>query len=61
MNRPALMHEPLAQEILEAQSDTSFKTILGTTMCTDDFYEGKTTTYDCLSSFSFPFLRSGTH
>ena len=55
------MHGPLAQEILEAQSDTSFKTVLGTTMCTDDFYEGKTTTYDCLSSFSFPFLRSGTH
>ena len=58
MNRPALIHGPLAQEILEAQSDTSFRTVLGTTMCTDDFYDGKTTTYDYFLSFSFPFLRS---
>ena len=40
VQRPAVMSKPLADEILKAQTDTTFKTTLGTTMCTDDFYEG---------------------
>lgn len=38
--RPSLMNQELAQSILAAQNDTSYKTILGGTMCTDDFFEG---------------------
>ena len=38
--RPAKMDQILAKEFLECQKDTSFDTVLGTTMCTDDFYEG---------------------
>jgi len=30
----------LVESILSCQNDTSFQTVLGGTMCTDDFYEG---------------------
>ena len=39
--RPAVMNQELAQSVLAAQSDKSFKTIAGGTMCTDDFFEGE--------------------
>lgn len=41
VSRPTTMDVQLAGEILEAQRETKFLTRLGTTMCTDDFFEGK--------------------
>ena len=38
--RPAKMDQGVAEAILSYQDDTSFNTVLGGTMCTDDFYEG---------------------
>ncbi len=40
VSRPAKMDKELAKEFLQCQKDKSFDTVLGTTMCTDDFYEG---------------------
>ena len=45
--RPAVMDQELAQAILAAQTDKSFETRLGGTMCTDDFYEGVQSTCTC--------------
>ena len=39
-SRPTKMDQGVAEAILSCQDDTSFKTVLGGTMCTDDFYEG---------------------
>ena len=41
MARPVVMDQELAQSLLSAQTDHSFSTVLGATMCTDDFYEGQ--------------------
>ena len=41
VNRPARLDQGLADELLKIQNDASFETVLGTTMCTDDFYEGQ--------------------
>ena len=38
--RPTTMDQGLALKILDCQDDNSFRTALGGTMCTDDFYEG---------------------
>ena len=38
--RPAIMNQEIAKTILSCQDDESFKTVLGGTLCTDDFYEG---------------------
>ena len=38
--RPAKLDQDLARDILECQDDKSFCTMLGGTLCTDDFYEG---------------------
>ena len=35
-----MLNETLANEIVSYQDDKSYKTILGGTMSTDDFYEG---------------------
>ena len=34
------MDQELARVLLSCQTENSFETVLGTTMCTDDFYEG---------------------
>ena len=39
--RPSVMDQELVQSVLASQADTSFKTIAGGTMCTDDFFEGE--------------------
>ena len=39
--RPAIMDQGVAEAIHNCQDDSSFKTVLGGTMCTDDFYEGE--------------------
>ena len=39
--RPCVFDQDLVQSILSCQNDTSFQTVLGGTMCTDDFYEGR--------------------
>ena len=35
-----MMDSALATELLASREDNGVNTILGTTMCTDDFYEG---------------------
>ena len=40
VSRPSTLDEGLAQSILSCQDDSAFKTLIGGTMCTDDFYEG---------------------
>ena len=39
--RPSVMDQELVQSVLASQADTSFSTIAGATMCTDDFFEGE--------------------
>ena len=39
--RPAVLDSELAKELLACQESNGVNTILGTTMCTDDFYEGE--------------------
>jgi uridine phosphorylase len=39
--RPAVVDQELARAIQSSQSDTGFQTVLGGTMCTDDFFEGQ--------------------
>ena len=39
--RPTIMDQGVAEAIFSCQDDSSFKTLLGGTLCTDDFYEGK--------------------
>jgi len=39
--RPCVFDQCLVESILSCQNDTSFQTVLGGTMCTDDFYEGR--------------------
>jgi len=39
--RPCVFDQHLVESILSCQNDTSFQTVLGGTMCTDDFYEGQ--------------------
>ena len=41
MTRPSEMDQELVQSVLASQGDSSFKTVAGGTMCTDDFFEGK--------------------
>ena len=41
VSRPAHLNRKLAEEIKESQDIQTFPVVLGTTMCTDDFYEGK--------------------
>ena len=41
VSREATLDQDIAQTILSCQTDHSFKTVLGGTMCTDDFYEGE--------------------
>ena len=38
--RPAELDLKVAEEIYECSKDCSFPTMLGGTLCTDDFYEG---------------------
>lgn len=40
VSRSTEMDQELAQEVAGCQEDQSFPTVLGGTMCTDDFYEG---------------------
>ena len=40
MSREAKLDKDLAHELLESQTEENVCTVLGTTMCTDDFYEG---------------------
>lgn len=47
VGRPSTMSQELAEDLLRTQTDHSFDTILGTTMCTDDFYEGTLYMYIC--------------
>ena len=35
-----MLDSALAKELLASREDNEVNTILGTTMCTDDFYEG---------------------
>ena len=35
------MDQEIAKAIFSCQDDSSFKTVLGGTLCTDDFYESK--------------------
>lgn len=40
--RPAVLHSQLANDILHCKKkEDPFKIVIGTTMCTLDFYEGK--------------------
>ena len=39
--RPAVIDQELAKAIQSSQSDARFQTVLGGTMCTDDFFEGQ--------------------
>jgi uridine phosphorylase len=39
--RPTTMNIKLAEEIKASQDITRYNTVLGATMCTDDFYEGQ--------------------
>ncbi|CAI8040744.1 Uridine phosphorylase 2 [Geodia barretti] len=39
--RPAVIDQELARAIQSSQSDARFQTVLGGTMCTDDFFEGQ--------------------
>lgn len=41
VSRPTVMDQDLVRSVLSCQDDHSFQTILGGTMCTDDFYEGQ--------------------
>ena len=41
ITRPAILDQELAESLLATQTDNTFNTSLGTTMCTDDFYEGR--------------------
>ena len=41
VSRPSHLDRKLAEEIMESKADQTFSVVLGTTMCTDDFYEGK--------------------
>lgn len=40
MARPAELDPIIAEEIRECGKDCDFQTMLGGTLCTDDFYEG---------------------
>ena len=40
VSRESTLDQDIAKAILSCQNDNSFKTVLGGTMCTDDFYEG---------------------
>ena len=41
LQHPAFLDRELCKELLEiAKQDSSYKTIIGKTMCTYDFYEG---------------------
>ena len=46
VSRDSTLDQDIAKAILSCQNDNSFKTVLGGTMCTDDFYEGT-----CISSY----------
>ena len=39
--RPSVMSRELAESLLAVQDDKSYKTMVGGTMCTDDFFEGQ--------------------
>lgn len=41
VSREAKLDKDLAHELLESQTEENVCTVLGTTMCTDDFYEGQ--------------------
>ena len=43
--RPAELDLKVAEEIYECGRDCDFPTMLGGTLCTDDFYEGLVTLY----------------
>lgn len=43
--RPAELDLEVAKEIYECGKDCDFPTMLGGTLCTDDFYEGLVTLY----------------
>lgn len=43
--RPAELDLEVAKEIYECSRDCDFPTMLGGTLCTDDFYEGLVTLY----------------
>ena len=40
VSRSTAMDQGLAEELVSCQTDETFSTVLGGTMCTDDFYEG---------------------
>ena len=40
VSHDSILDQDIARAILSCQNDNSFKTVLGGTMCTDDFYEG---------------------
>ena len=37
---PTVLDKDLAEDLLRTQKDFTYDTVLGRTMCTDDFYEG---------------------
>ena len=45
LQHPAFLDRELCKELLEiSKQDTSYTTVIGKTMCTYDFYEGKQAT-----------------
>lgn len=50
--RAAVLDFELAKELLACKESNGVNTILGTTMCTDDFYEGQGRTDGALCSYS---------
>ena len=58
--RPVELDQGTAKEIFQCGVDSGFKPLLGGTMCTDDFYEGKNSDMSCVL-FDPPPLHTHTH
>ena len=59
VRRPAILDRDLAEELLEAaRADDPWQTVLGKTMCTDDFYEGGDSPGRCICTLLFFFTYS---
>ena len=41
ISRPTILNTQLAEALLMCQNDVNVETILGSTLCADDFYEGR--------------------
>lgn len=48
VTRPAVLDSKVAEEIYECGKDCDFLTMLGGTLCTDDFYEGLLMPVHCI-------------